>query len=182
MDAGNPCVIVSASDIGLRGTELPDALNADGSALGRLEAIRAAGAVAMGLAQSPEQATAEMTAVPKVAFVAPPAAYVGTAGLEVGPSDVDLVVRMVSMGRLHHALPVTGAASVAVAARIPGSTVERVARAVPAASIRLGHPAGVIALEVVVEQDGGSWQARRVTLSRTARRLMEGVVLVPDPL
>lgn len=178
VDAGNPCVLVAAADVGLRGPELPDEVNADAATLARLEAVRAAGAVAMGLAETPEQATRERPAVPKIAFLAAPAGYATTAGIEVAATDYDLVVRMLSMGRVHHAVPVTGAVAVAVACALPGSLAARLRRPGDR-PVRLGHSAGVTAVEAEVEPDGASWRARRATLGRTARRLMEGWVLVP---
>jgi 2-methylaconitate cis-trans-isomerase PrpF len=180
VDAGNPCVLVAAADVGLRGPELPDEVNADAELLAGLEAVRAAGAVAMGLAATPEQATAERPAVPKIAVLSEPTGYATTAGAEVAAADVDLVVRMLSMGRAHHAIPVTGAVAVAVAGALPGSVAARLRRPGDR-PLRLGHPAGVTEVEAEVEAAGASWRARRVTLGRTARRLMEGWVLVPWP-
>jgi 2-methylaconitate cis-trans-isomerase PrpF len=180
VDAGNPCVLVAAADVGLRGPELPDEVNADPELLAGLEAVRAAGAVAMGLAATPEQATAERPAVPKIAVLSEPTGYATTAGAEVAAADVDLVVRMLSMGRAHHAIPVTGAVAVAVAGALPGSVAARLRRPGDR-PLRLGHPAGVTEVEAEVEAAGASWRARRVTLGRTARRLMEGWVLVPWP-
>jgi len=170
VDAGNPCVLVAAADVGLRGPELPDEINADLATLARLEAVRAAGAVAMGLARTPEQATRERPAVPKIGVLASPAGYATTAGTEVAATDIDLIVRMLSMGRVHHAVPVTGAMAVAVACALPGSLAARLRRP-GEGPVRLGHPAGATAMEAEVEPQGGSWRARRVTLGRTARRL-----------
>lgn len=185
LDAGNPCVVVSAEDARLVGTELPEAINADPSVLERLEAIRAAGAVRMGLASSPEQASRDLRAVPKLAIVAPPASYVTTGGAAVLDADADLLVRMVSMKRLHHAIPGTGAIALAVAAGLPGSVPDSVAARAPGGgSVRLGHPGGVTTVEAEVVPDpspgAGGWRVTRATLGRTARRLMEGWVLVPE--
>ena len=184
VDAGNPCVMVAAADLGLTGGELPDEINADPAALGRLEAVRAAGAVMMGLAESPEQATRHRPSVPKIAILAPPAAYRTTGGAGISAADADLLVRMVSMGRLHHAIPGTGAVALAIGCALPGSVPSRLAGTVAGrGSVRFGHPAGVMAAEAEVVADetpgSGGWFARRVTLGRTARRLMEGWVMVP---
>jgi probable AcnD-accessory protein PrpF len=184
VDAGNPCVMVAAADVGLSGSELPDEINADPAALARLEAVRAAGAVRMGLAQTVQQATRERPSVPKIAILAAPAKYRTSAGAVVSAADVDVLVRMVSMGRLHHTIPGTGAVALAVGCALPGSVPGRLAgRTAGQGSIRLGHPAGVMAVSAEVMADetpgSGGWFARRVTLGRTARRLMEGWVLVP---
>jgi len=138
----------------------------------------------MGLAQTVQQATRERPSVPKIAILAAPAKYRTSAGAVVSAADVDVLVRMVSMGRLHHTLPGTGAVALAVGCALPGSVPGRLAgRTAGQGSIRLGHPAGVMAVSAEVMADetpgSGGWFARRVTLGRTARRLMEGWVLVP---
>lgn len=184
VDAGNPCVMVAAADLGLTATALPDEVNADPAGLARLEAVRAAGAVAMGLAENVEQATRESPSVPKIAFLAAPAPYRTTGGTMVAATDIDVLVRMVSMGRVHHTLPGTGAVALAVGCALPGS-VPGLLAGTPGRGglIRLGHPAGVMAAEAEVVPDetpgSGGWFANRVTVGRTARRLMEGWVMVP---
>ncbi|GAC1657416.1 MAG: 2-methylaconitate cis-trans isomerase PrpF [Candidatus Dormibacteraceae bacterium] len=184
VDAGNPCVMVAAADLGLTATALPDELNADPVALARLEAVRAAGAVAMGLAETVEQATRDRPSVPKIAFLAVPAPYRTTGGTMVAAAAVDVLVRMVSMGRVHHTLPGTGAVALAAGCALPGSVPSRLAGASERRGlIRLGHPAGVMTAEAEVVADvtpgSGGWFASRVTVGRTARRLMEGWVMVP---
>jgi probable AcnD-accessory protein PrpF len=180
LDAGTPCVFIAAADLGFTGTEVPSELNADGEALARLEAIRAGAAVAMGLAQSVEEATRDHPANPKVAIVASPSAHTTNAGRVIEASEIDLVVRMLSMGRVHHALPGTGGVATAVAALIPG-TVPFTAAAEPRRElVRVGHSSGVISVEADIEMADDGWVARRATLWRSARRLMEGSVLVPS--
>jgi hypothetical protein len=166
VDATNPAVFVRAADLGLSGAETPEALDADAALLARLERIRAAAAAAMGMAPDPATATERSPAVPKIALVAPG---------RHGASDV--TVRLVSMGRFHRAVALTGAMCLAVAAHLPGTLVaEAAGRLAPGADVRIGHPAGVLAIAAKVE-DG---QARSVRVYRTARRLMEGWVRVPD--
>jgi 2-methylaconitate cis-trans-isomerase PrpF len=180
LDAGNPCVFVAASDLGLSGVELPSQLNSDPNTLGRLEAIRAHAAVAMGIAQSAQEATRACPANPKVAMVCSPRTHTTSSGRMLEESTVDLVVRMLSMGKLHHAVPATGAMAVALAARIEGSVPYRAARASDhGAPVCIGHSSGMISVEVEVARRDGRWEADRVTFWRSARRLMEGSVLVP---
>jgi 2-methylaconitate cis-trans-isomerase PrpF len=181
VDATNPMVFVRAKDLGLDGTEQPEDLDGRPGLPARLEAIRAAAAVRMGLARTPEEAARTSTAVPKIAIVAPPAGYRTLAGLAVEPHAVDLVARIVSMGKTHRAFALTGAMCLAVAARIPG-TVASEAAALTGASgdVRIGHPSGVLAVAAaVVAGPDGTPTAQTVTVYRTARRLMEGFVLVP---
>jgi hypothetical protein len=181
VDATNPMVFVRAKDLGLEGTEAPEDLDGRPGLAERLEAIRAAAAVRMGLARTPEEATRASAAVPKVAVVAPPAAYRTLAGATVGPEAVDVVARVVSMGKVHRAFALTGAMCLAIAARIPGTVVhEAAAPGEPVADVRIGHPSGVLPVAARVERAAdGAARARTVTVYRTARRLMEGAVLVP---
>jgi len=171
VDATNPMVFVRAKDLGLQGTETPEVVDRDQRLLDRLEAIRIAGAVLMGIPGSP--------AIPKVALVAPPASSRTLDGRELAARDVDLVARVMSMGRCHRAFALTAAMCLAVAARIDGTVVSECARA-GAGDLRLGHPSGVLPIAALVERDpGGAPIARKVTVYRTARRLMEGFVRVP---
>jgi 2-methylaconitate isomerase len=179
IDASNPCVFVPAAALGFGGTELPGQLNGDPAALARLEAVRAEAAVVMGLAASPEEATTRHPANPKVALVSPPKAYATSSGRSVGLSDVDIVVRMLSMGRLHHAVPGTGGIALAVAVLIPGTTPNLAAAASAGDLVRIGHSSGVLPVAAEVGQRSGEWAAARATVWRSARRLMEGTVLVP---
>ena len=172
IDASTALVIVRAEVLDLTGAELPDAIEAAPTLTARLEAIRRAGAVAMGLAPETES-------VPKVAFVAPPADAPTLSGARLAADTVDLVARVVSMGRPHRALPLTAALALAAAARIPGTlAAESACPADATAPVRLGHPSGVA--EVVVDLAASdSLHIARLTVTRTARRLMEGRVLVP---
>lgn len=181
VDAANPCVFVRAGDLGLVGTEMPDRVDGDPDLLRRLEAIRALAAVRMGLAATPDEATARSPGVPKIAFVSPPATYTSTAGLPVATAGVDVVGRIMSMGRLHRAYALTGAICTAVAAMVEGTLAHEAARPVAEdeRTIRIGHPAGIIEAGAKVVRRGDEWIAEKVVTRRTARRLMEGVTLVP---
>jgi probable AcnD-accessory protein PrpF len=185
--AGNPTVLVHAQALGLTGTEMPAEVNSDAQLLARCEAIRAFGAVAMGLAASAEEATHKRPATPKLAFVSPPAAYLSSAGKAVQASDIDLCVRILSMGVLHHALTGTGAIALAVAAAVPETLARQVidlARpgtcAFDPAQLRLGHPSGTLRVGAEASFDGQQWQITRAIVSRSARRLMDGQVFVPE--
>lgn len=180
VDATNPLVFVRARDLGLEGVEAPEALDADRALMARLEGVRAAAAVRMGLAPTATEATQRSPAVPKIALVAPPQPYRTLAGKPVAPDAVDLVARVVSMGKLHRAFALTGAMCLAVAARIPGTVVAEAAGGPrPAGDVRIGHPSGVLAVAAEVAPGPAGPVARRVTVYRTARRLMEGFVCVP---
>ncbi len=182
--AGNPTVFVPAAALGLTGTERQAEVNTQPSLLQKLEAVRAAGAVAMGLATSAEQATRERPATPKVAWVAPPAAYTTPSGAAVAAADVDLVARIVSMGKLHHAFTGTGAVALAAAAALPGSVVAQYLAAPRSVSgpsgglteVCFGHASGRLRVAAEVQASGGGWAVKRVRLSRSARRLMSGLV------
>jgi 2-methylaconitate cis-trans-isomerase PrpF len=171
VDATNPMVFVRARDLGLAGTETPGAIDADGTLSARLEAIRVAAADRMGIPGS--------AAVPKIALVAPPAAFVAGDGTRYPAEAADLVARVISMGNCHRAFALTAAMCLAVAARIDGTVVAEATRGVGSADIRLGHPSGVLPIAAAVSvRDGEPW-AERVTVYRTARRLMEGWVRIP---
>ncbi len=171
VDATNPMVFVRAKDLGLSGTEAPEAIDREPALLDRLEAIRVAGAARMGIPGSP--------AIPKVALVGPPASSRTLDGREIAAREVDLVARVISMGRCHRAFALTAAMCLAVAARIPGTVVSECVRG-EGADLRLGHPSGVLPIAAVVERDAsGAPVARQVTVYRTARRLMEGFIRVP---
>lgn len=184
VDAVNPVVFVRADALGLTGLETPDHMDGDPELLARLEAIRAAAAVRMGLAPSPGEATTRSPGVPKIAFVSAPADYISTRGGAVRAPDIDIVGRIMSMGRLHRAYALSGASCTAVAAMIEGTVVQEVARrgTAPERTIRLGHPAGVLEVGASVRRRGDRWEVEKVTTRRTARRLMEGLVLVPASL
>ena len=171
IDASTALVIVRADALGLSGVELPDTVEADPALAARLEAIRRAGATAMGLAPETES-------VPKVGFVAPPADAPTLSGTGLKADSVDLTARAISMGRPHRALPLTAALAFAAAARIPGTLAAEAARPADGSPVRLGHPSGVVEVAVDLAAADPSHIAR-LTVTRTARRLMEGRVLVP---
>jgi 2-methylaconitate cis-trans-isomerase PrpF len=182
INAGNPTVFVRADDLGLKGTERQDDVNGDVSLLARLEAIRAQGAVAMGLARTAEEASRTVLHTPKLAFVAPPRAYIAPGGKEVREADVDLVARIVSMGKLHHAMTGTGAVAIAVAAAIPGTLVRQNLRpGTSGGTIRFGHASGTLTVGAEARKEGADWVVTKAVMSRSARRLMEGWIRVPSP-
>lgn len=178
INAGNPAVMVSAETIGLTGTELQPDVNTDAAVLARCEAIRAHGAVAMGLASSPEQATRERQHTPKVAFFAKPRDYLTSRGARVSGQNIDVLARIISMGKLHHAMTGTGAVGIAAACAIPG-TVASETVGVPMSSVTFGHPSGTLKVGADASRTATGWQVTKVTMSRSARRLMIGHVLVP---
>jgi len=178
INAGNPTVFIAARTVGLTGTEMQARVNGDAKLLAKLEVIRAHAAVAMGLAPSPEAATAKRPATPKISFVSPPQDYAASSGKPVAAADIDLTARILSMGALHHAYTGTGAVAIAVAAALPGSLVAS-AMGCARAGIRFGHTAGVLAAGAEVRREGAAWIVDRVTISRSARRLMDGVVFAP---
>ena len=179
LNAGNPTVFVRAEALKLSGRELPDAVNRDTKLLARLEAVRARAAVAMGLARTVDEATRSRPATPKIAFVAAPVGYRTSAGVDIDKHGIDVVARIVSMGRLHHAFTGTGSIALAVAAALPGTVVSEVARTLPGVPTRIGHASGVLAVGAVVERRGDDWHVDRAVMSRSARRLMDGVVFAP---
>jgi hypothetical protein len=177
IDAGNPTVFVDATALGLRGDERPAAF-ADPPVLARLEAARAAAAVAMGLAPDPAHATRERPATPKLAWIAPPADFEAADGRRIPAADVDLRGRILSMGALHHAFTGTGAIAAGAAAALPGSVLSRrLGQASP--RLRLGHPSGVMHVGADLAQERGEWRLLRATVRRSARLLMSGTIFVP---
>lgn len=181
ISAGNPTVFIDAKAFGLEGTEVQTAVNSDALLLGRLEAVRARAAVVMGLAKSFEEASSMRPATPKIAWVSSPKAYRTSSGRFVEATDCDLLVRMLSMGKLHHAITGTGAVAVAAAAAIPGNVVSDAIICPDKTSIRIGHLSGTLTIgsEVAAGKDDSEWLVRKVILSRTARFLMEGIVFCP---
>ena len=178
--AGNPTVFVEAAALGLEGHELQAAVNADRDLLARSESIRAAGAVAMGLAKSAAEASATRLHTPKIAFVAPPRDYVASSGEPVAAADTDLAIRMLSMGQLHHAVTGTGAVAAAVACALEGSLPHRMLRpGTDPLATRLGHPSGILTVGAAVARTRDGWMVEKAVMSRSARRLMEGWVRVP---
>ncbi|WP_210208635.1 2-methylaconitate cis-trans isomerase PrpF, partial [Rhodoplanes roseus] len=181
VDAGNPTVIVAAAALGVPAALAQAEANADAAFLARCEAVRAAGAVMMGLAKTAAEATANRPATPKVALVGPPADYVASSGRAVAAHDIDVVARMISMGKLHHALTGTGAVALAVAAALPGTLVADLLGGPVSGGrmVRLGHASGILPVGAEASRRDGAVVVDKAVLSRSARRLMEGVVLVP---
>ncbi|CAG4901521.1 2-methylaconitate cis-trans isomerase PrpF [Paraburkholderia gardini] len=179
INAGNPTVFIDASSLGLSGIELQADINPDRSLLDRAEAIRAHGAVAMGLSASADEATRLRPATPKLAFVARAASYVASDGKAIRPDEIDLVTRIFSMGQLHHAMTGTGAVALAVAAAIPDTIVSLIAPPGPDGLVRFGHPSGTLTVGAEAHEENGVWIVTKAVVSRSARRLMEGVVCVP---
>jgi 2-methylaconitate isomerase len=182
INAGNPAIFIHAEDLGLRGNEMQADVNGDPALLARCEAIRAHAAVRMGLAASADEVTALRPHTPKLAFVSLPSAYVASSGKTVEPSMVDINARILSMGKLHHAMTGTGAVAIAVAGAIPGTVVNRLVAGKKIEQIRFGHPSGVMAVGAQAEQRDGTWVVTKAIMSRSARRLMEGRVFVPSSL
>jgi 2-methylaconitate isomerase len=175
VDAANPCVFVEASAVGKSGDELPDALDGDSLFLQRMEAIRCAASIQMGIASDNDQAR-RMTGIPKVAMVAPPRAGRTLSGRDLATSDADIWIRMISVGQPHRAVPITGAICLAVAARIPGSIPAGLSRA--EGPIRIAHPSGVTLVDARVSVSGaGEVKAEYGAVYRSARRLFEGHVI-----
>jgi probable AcnD-accessory protein PrpF len=178
INAGIPTIFVNAAAVGCTGTELQDAINGDARVLAMFEAIRAHGALRMGLIRSLEEA-AKRQHTPKVAFVAPPAAYVASSGRRVEARDVDLLVRALSMGKLHHAMMGTAAVAVGTAAAIPGTLVNLAAGGGSRTAVRFGHPSGTLRVGAEAREVDGQWTVTKAVMSRSARVLMEGWVRVP---
>ena len=181
VDAANPVVFVRARDLGLKGTEIHEI---DGSVEIRqkLEAIRSRGAVMLGLAASPEEASQISQDVPKIAFVSEPQDYRAVTGTDIRKGEIDMVGRIMSMGTLHKAYAATGAICTTGAAKIEGTVVHELLGkgALEAQEIRLGHPGGMITVGAEVERRGNSFEYQEAVLGRTARRLMDGYVYVPE--
>ena len=178
INAGIPTIFLNAADIGYTGTELQDAINGDAAALARFETIRAWGAVKMGLIKDVQEA-AKRQHTPKVAFVAPPAGYTASSGKPVAAGDVDLLVRALSMGKLHHAMMGTAAVAIGTAAAVPGTLVNLAAGGGERTAVRFGHPSGTLRVGAQAKLVDGQWQVTKALMSRSARVLMEGWVKVP---
>ncbi|TWC20005.1 2-methylaconitate cis-trans isomerase [Pseudomonas sp. SJZ085] len=178
INAGIPTIFINAQDIGYTGTELQGAINGDPKALAMFETIRAHGALRMGLIKQLDEA-AQRQHTPKVAFVAPPADYVSSSGKAVAAGDVDLLVRALSMGKLHHAMMGTAAVAIGTAAAISGTLVNLAAGGTERNSVRFGHPSGTLRVGAEARQANGEWTVTKAIMSRSARVLMEGFVRVP---
>jgi probable AcnD-accessory protein PrpF len=178
ISAGIPTVFVNAEDVGCAGTELREAINTDAKALEKFEAIRVAGALRMGLIKTPDEALKRQH-TPKIAFVAKPKDYVSSSGRTVAAADIDLLVRALSMGKLHHAMMGTAAVAIGTAAAIPGTLVNLAAGGGPREAVRFGHPSGTLRVGAAAVFENGQWVAKKAIMSRSARVLMEGWVRVP---
>ncbi|MFI8224341.1 2-methylaconitate cis-trans isomerase PrpF [Pseudomonas sp. NPDC085632] len=178
INAGIPTIFVNAEDIGYTGTELQSAINSDPKALQMFETIRAYGALRMGLIANLDEA-AKRQHTPKVAFVAKPADYVASSGKAIGAGDVDLLVRALSMGKLHHAMMGTAAVAIGTAAAISGTLVNLAAGGVERNAVRFGHPSGTLRVGAEASLENGEWIVKKAIMSRSARVLMEGYVRVP---
>ncbi|CAI8923165.1 2-methylaconitate cis-trans isomerase PrpF [Pseudomonas sp. IT-P294] len=178
INAGIPTIFVNAEDIGYKGTELQGAINSDPKALAMFETIRAYGALRMGLIKDLDEA-AKRQHTPKVAFVAKPADYVASSGKAIAAGDVDLLVRALSMGKLHHAMMGTAAVAIGTAAAISGTLVNLAAGGIERNAVRFGHPSGTLRVGAEASQVNGEWTVNKAIMSRSARVLMEGFVRVP---
>ena len=180
INAGIPTIFINAEDLGYTGTELQDAINSDAAALAKFETIRAHGALRMGLIKHLDEA-AKRQHTPKVAFVAKPKDYVSSSGKQVNAAEIDLVVRALSMGKLHHAMMGTAAVAIGTAAAIPGTLVNLAAGGGVIKAVRFGHPSGTLRVGAEALQDpaSGAWSVSKAIMSRSARVLMEGWVRVP---
>lgn len=179
INAGIPTIFLNAEEIGYAGTELQDAINGDAQALARFETIRAYGAKQMGLIQDISEAEKRQH-TPKIAFVSKPKAYTSSSGKAIQTGDVDLLVRALSMGKLHHAMMGTAAVAIGTAAAIPGTLVNLAAGGGAREAVRFGHPSGTLSVGAQAVQENGQWQVKKAVMSRSARVLMEGWVRIPE--
>jgi probable AcnD-accessory protein PrpF len=178
ISAGIPTVFVNAEDIGYQGTELREAINGDPEQLARFEQIRVAGALRMGLIKTAEEAATRQH-TPKIAFVSPPKSYKASSGKQIDAGEVDLLVRALSMGKLHHAMMGTCAVAIGTAAAIPGTLVNLAAGGGEREAVRFGHPSGTLRVGAQAKRVDGQWTVTKAIMSRSARILMEGWVRVP---
>ncbi len=178
INSGIPTIFFNAADIGYTGTELQKDINGDAEALARFETLRAYGAVKMGLIKDISEA-AERQHTPKIAFVAPPSAYTTSSGKQVAASDIDLHVRALSMGKLHHAMMGTASVAIATAAAVPGTLVNLAAGGGERDAVTFGHASGTLRVGASAALVNGEWTATKAVMSRSARVLMEGWVRIP---
>jgi len=179
INAGIPTIFLNAEEIGYEGTELQDAINGDAQALARFETIRAYGAKQMGLIQDISEAEKRQH-TPKIAFVSKSKAYTSSSGKDIQTDDVDLLVRALSMGKLHHAMMGTAAVAIGTAAAIPGTLVNLAAGGGAREVVRFGHPSGTLRVGAQAVQENGQWVVKKAVMSRSARVLMEGWVRIPE--
>jgi probable AcnD-accessory protein PrpF len=178
INSGIPTIFLNAEEIGYQGTELREAINNDPAALERFETMRAYGAMKMGLIKDLKEAETRQH-TPKIAFVSKPKAYTASSGKEIGTGDVDLLVRALSMGKLHHAMMGTAAVAIATAAAVPGTLVNLAAGGGERDAVRFGHPSGTLRVGAKAEEVNGEWTAKAAIMSRSARLMMTGWVHVP---
>ncbi|MFT4100882.1 MAG: 2-methylaconitate cis-trans isomerase PrpF [Burkholderiaceae bacterium] len=178
INSGIPTIFIEAGALDYQGTELQDDINNDAAALARFETIRAHGAVRMGLIKDVAEAAARQH-TPKVAFVAPPKAYTASSGKAIGAGDIDVLVRALSMGKLHHAMMGTASVAIATAAAVPGTLVNLAAGGGEREQVNFGHPSGTLRVGAKARQVGGEWTVTKAIMSRSARVLMDGGVWVP---
>lgn len=178
INSGIPTIFFNAADIGYTGTELQKDINGDAEALARFETLRAYGAVKMGLIKDISEA-AERQHTPKIAFVAPPSAYTTSSGKQVAAGDIDLHVRALSMGKLHHAMMGTASVAIATAAAVPGTLVNLAAGGGERDAVTFGHASGTLRVGASAALENGEWTATKAVMSRSARVLMEGWVRIP---
>ena len=181
INAGIPTIFINAADLGFSGNELQDDINNDSEILARFETLRTYGAIKMGLIIEPSEAISRQH-TPKVAMVAGPQDYIASSGSTVHAEDIDLLVRAMSMGKLHHAMMGTAAVAIGVAAAVPGTLVNLAAGGGERTSVRFGHPSGTLRVGAAAEQRNGQWTALKASMSRSARTLMEGWIRVPETL
>jgi 2-methylaconitate isomerase len=179
INAGNPAIFIDAATLGLKGNELQCDVNGDAELLRKAETIRSYAAVKMGLAKSATEATELRPHTPKLSFVAKPLGYISSSGKAIDPTKLNINARIFSMGKLHHAMTGTGAVAIAVAATIPGTVVNRLVEE-SHGSVCFGHPSGSLEVGAEAEEKDGTWTVTKAIMSRSARRLMEGFVLVPS--
>jgi probable AcnD-accessory protein PrpF len=180
INAGNPTIFVNANTLGLSGVELQDDVNANSELLKTLETIRAHATVAMGLAASAQEASEKRPHTPKLAFISGAKAYTASSGKVVAKEAIDITARIMSMGKLHHAMTGTGAIAIAVAAAIPGTIVSLALGGKSQSTVKFGHPSGTLVVGAEAEQNTGDWIITKALMSRSARRLMTGEIWVPE--
>jgi probable AcnD-accessory protein PrpF len=180
MNAGNPIIFIHAKSLGFSGIELQEDVNNNSDLLKKLETIRAYATVAMGLAASPSEATEQRPHTPKLSFVANAGSYIASSGKAVSEQEIDMTARIMSMGKLHHAMTGTGAIAIAVASAIPGTIVNQVLGGKSQAKVKFGHPSGTLGVGAEANNTSGAWVISKALMSRSARRLMTGEVWVPE--
>lgn len=178
INSGIPTIFLDASALGYTGAELQDDVNGDAAALARFETIRAHGAVRMGLIKDVAEAAGRQH-TPKIAFVAPPKEYVSSSGKKIGTGDIDVLVRALSMGKLHHAMMGTASVAIATAAAVPGTLVNLAAGGAERDNVCFGHPSGTLRVGAQAQLVDGEWKVTKAIMSRSARVLMQGWVHVP---